>query len=100
MASLLVVGSALGEMAIPIILGYLFGTIGPMSLMYVAFGITLITALTFGCAVYLAAAEGKEVEGPMPEDETPAVQILKGVQEEIDLHSILSIFKSMFFRIM
>ncbi|XP_072016263.1 sodium-dependent glucose transporter 1A-like [Amphiura filiformis] len=90
MASLLLVGSAFGEMVIPIILGQLFepDSVGPMSLMYLMCGISLVTALIFGYAVYLAASEGKEVEGPMPEEENPVLQILQGVQEEINLPTI------------
>ena len=86
MASLLIIGSAFGEMAIPIILGNLFDheSVGPMSLMYLIFGVSFLTAAILGVTVYLAAAEGKDVEGPEPTDQIPVIQILEGVKEAMN----------------
>ncbi|XP_072015468.1 uncharacterized protein [Amphiura filiformis] len=77
-ASFLIIGAAFGEMAIPLLLGHLFGSgIGPMSLMYTMLAITISTAAIFGGTVYLAASEGRSYD-PLPTED-----VLEGLISEV-----------------
>ena len=44
-----------------------------MSLMYLMFGVSFLTAAILGATVYPAASEGKDVKGPEPTDQIPAI---------------------------
>ena len=84
MTSLLIVGAAFGEMAIPLLLGKLFilESVGPMSLMYVMCVISTLTAAIFGTTVFLAGKQGLDYN-PLPKEDT-LEDIITGVQSAID----------------
>ena len=87
MASFLIVGAAVGEMAVPLLLGNLFTSdIGPMSLMYIMFVISVLTAVIFGATVYLAHNEGRNYDPLRKEDILD--DIITGVQSAIETEDI------------
>ena len=60
--SVLVVGSSLGEMAMPALTGYLFETKGPMWLLYVMFGAGLLSTVLYIIMQNLASNKGERYE--------------------------------------
>ena len=60
--SVLVVGSALGEMFMPALTGYLFETKGPMWLLYIMLGAGLLSAVLYIIMQNLASNKGERYE--------------------------------------
>ena len=90
MASVLIVGSALGEMSFPMLIGWMFrndpskedgfAEPGPMGLMYVTLAASGLTAIIFVILQYLAKQQGVEYKPP-PESQNAVSDMLQGVQE-------------------
>nr|XP_054774490.1 dentin sialophosphoprotein-like [Lytechinus pictus] len=80
-ASFLVIGSALGEMCVPVVIGYLFeDIIGPMVLMYWMLATSALSALIFAYVMWLMMENGKEKES-LPAEKSPALDLLHSVEE-------------------
>ncbi|XP_071477459.1 sodium-dependent glucose transporter 1A-like [Diadema antillarum] len=89
-ASFLVVGSALGEMAVPLLISSLFTWIsdkGYMSLMYIMLAITLLCAAIFVYVIHLAADTGQEKES-VPARENHAVKIYHDIKTAIPMEDM------------
>ncbi|XP_072165409.1 sodium-dependent glucose transporter 1A-like [Diadema setosum] len=89
-ASFLVVGSALGEMVVPLLISSLFTWIsdkGYMFLMYIMLAITLLCAAIFVYVIHLAADTGQEKES-VPARENHAVKIYHDIKTAIPMEDM------------
>ncbi|XP_003727775.2 sodium-dependent glucose transporter 1 [Strongylocentrotus purpuratus] len=87
-ASFLIVGSALGEMCVPVLIGYLFeDRIGPMVLMYWMLATSALSALIFVYVFWLMAESGREKKS-LPAEKSPALELFQSVEEALPMEEL------------